>query len=117
PRASRRSQPCPANRERHPMSTQPETLERSVLERKEREELQTIAGAMGVKASARASKATLIDHILREAGVETADEKPRRARRSAADANGESGAEADVDVAAESSDGGDAGGGGRAADA
>ncbi|TML89724.1 MAG: transcription termination factor Rho [Actinobacteria bacterium] len=103
------------------MSTQPETLERSVLERKEREELQTIAGAMGVKASARASKATLIDHILREAGVETADEKPRRARRSAADANGESDAEADVEVAAEGrdgSDGGETGGGdGRAADA
>ena len=74
------------------MSTQPETLERSVLERKEREELQTIAGAMGVKASARASKATLIDHILREAGVETvetADERPKRGRKPEGDGNGE----------------------------
>jgi transcription termination factor Rho len=88
------------------MSSQPETLERSVLERKEREELQTIAGAMGVKASARASKATLIDHILREAGVETADEKPKRARKSAATANGESDSEDEVEVAA-GSEGGD----------
>ncbi|HWI03832.1 MAG TPA: hypothetical protein VNT52_08415, partial [Acidimicrobiales bacterium] len=56
-------------------------LERSVLERKERDELATIASAMGVKPSARASKSTLIDQILREAGIETApEEKPRRAR-------------------------------------
>ncbi len=56
-------------------------LERSVLERKERDELATIADAMGVKSSARASKSTLIDHILREAGIETAPpEKPRRSR-------------------------------------
>jgi transcription termination factor Rho len=56
-------------------------LERSVLERKERDELATIAEAMGVKPSARASKSTLIDHILREAGIETApEEKPRRSR-------------------------------------
>ncbi|HWI04365.1 MAG TPA: hypothetical protein VNT52_11180, partial [Acidimicrobiales bacterium] len=55
-------------------------LERSVLERKERDELATIASAMGVKPSARASKSTLIDQILREAGIETApEEKPRRA--------------------------------------
>jgi transcription termination factor Rho len=60
-------------------------LERSVLERKERDELATIAEAMGVKPSARASKSTLIDHILREAGIETApEEKPRRGRVSKA---------------------------------
>jgi transcription termination factor Rho len=60
-------------------------LERSVLERKEREELATIAEAMGVKPSARASKSTLIDAILREAGIETAaEEKPRRSRVSKA---------------------------------
>nr|MDQ3642041.1 hypothetical protein [Actinomycetota bacterium] len=60
-------------------------LERSVLERKERDELATIAEAMGVKPSARASKSTLIDHILREAGIETApEEKPRRPRVSKA---------------------------------
>ena len=63
------------------MSIAPQALERSVLERKERDELAAIAEAMGVKPSSRASKATLIDQILREAGIETAaDEKPRRTR-------------------------------------
>src|SRR5215212_6757126 len=81
-------------------------LERSVLERKERDELATIAAAMGVKPSARASKSTLIDQILREAGIETAEEKPRRARVSkaaaaaaaAAAANGAEQASLPVDV-------------------
>ena len=60
-------------------------LGRAVLERKERDELATIAEAMGVKPSSRASKSTLIDHILREAGIETApEEKPRRSRISKA---------------------------------
>jgi len=62
------------------MSIAPQALERSVLERKERDELAAIAEAMGVKPSSRASKATLIDQILREAGIETAEEKPRRSR-------------------------------------
>jgi len=57
------------------VSTTPPALERSVLERKDRDELAAIAGAMGVKTSARASKATLIDHILREAGVEGGTER------------------------------------------
>ncbi|MDQ6911096.1 MAG: Rho termination factor N-terminal domain-containing protein, partial [Actinomycetota bacterium] len=65
------------------MSITPQALERSVLEGKERDELAAIAEAMGVKASSRASKSTLIDHILREAGIETVDERPKRARRSA----------------------------------
>ena len=70
-------------------STAPQALERSVLERKERDELAAIAEAMGVKPAARASKATLIDQILREAGIETApaEERPRRSR-SRASANG-----------------------------
>ena len=46
-------------------------LERSVLERKERDELHTIAEALGVKPPSRTKKADLIDHILRAAGVET----------------------------------------------
>jgi len=46
-------------------------LERSVLERKERDELATIAGALGMKPGARAKKETLIDQILRGAGVGT----------------------------------------------
>nr|MBA3268428.1 hypothetical protein [Acidimicrobiia bacterium] len=75
------------------MSIAPQALERSVLERKERDELAAIATAMGVKASARASKSTLIDQILREAGIETGTpERPRRARSSkAASAPGDDG--------------------------
>src|SRR5438270_909176 len=60
------------------MSIEPQALERSVLEGKEREELAAIAGAMGAKPGPRASKATLIGHILREAGIE--DDKPKRTR-------------------------------------
>src|SRR5438477_10526184 len=70
------------------MSVSPQALERSVLERKERDELAAIAEAMGVKANSRTSKANLIEGILREAGVETADEKPKRARTTKAEANG-----------------------------
>ncbi|MCA1692963.1 MAG: transcription termination factor Rho [Actinobacteria bacterium] len=62
------------------MSMAPQALERSVLERKERDELAAIAEAMGVKPAARASKATLIDQILREAGIETGEERPKRTR-------------------------------------
>ncbi|MGI9032832.1 MAG: transcription termination factor Rho [Acidimicrobiales bacterium] len=67
------------------MSLAPQALERSVLESKEREELAAIAEAMGVKPSPRASKTTLIDHILREAGIETAPERARRPRSSKPD--------------------------------
>ncbi|MDQ6798500.1 MAG: transcription termination factor Rho [Actinomycetota bacterium] len=67
------------------MSIAPQALERSVLERKERDELAAIATAMGVKASGRASKSTLIDSILREAGIETGgEERPKRPRASKA---------------------------------
>jgi transcription termination factor Rho len=47
-------------------------LERSLLEAKEREELQTIAQAMSLKTSARASKSTLIGAILDATGVSSA---------------------------------------------
>jgi transcription termination factor Rho len=77
-------------------------LDRSVLERKERDELVTIAEALGVKANSRTKKADLVDKILRAAGYEvpddavaeepTAEAKPRRARRTkAADAETEAG--------------------------
>jgi len=66
------------------MSIAPQALERSVLEGKEREELAVIAEAMGVKPSSRASKATLIDSILRQAGIETGTEAPERPRRTRA---------------------------------
>ncbi|HEX5267707.1 MAG TPA: Rho termination factor N-terminal domain-containing protein, partial [Acidimicrobiales bacterium] len=46
-------------------------LERSVLERKERDELHAIAEAMGLKPASRTRKADLIDEILRVTGVVT----------------------------------------------
>src|SRR2546430_11149418 len=70
-----------------------QALERSVLERKERDELAAVAEAMGVKAGARTSKAILIGQILREAGIETDDEKPKRAAKPKAE-NGAAKAEA-----------------------
>ena len=54
------------------MSAEPQALDRSVLERKERDELQAIASAMGAKAGSRAKKSDLVDAILREAGLEVA---------------------------------------------
>jgi transcription termination factor Rho len=69
-------------------------LERSTLERKERDELATIAEAMGVKPGSRARKADIVDLILQAAGVTPepapsgdgapaaeAPAKPRRTRR------------------------------------
>ncbi|MBI1844859.1 MAG: transcription termination factor Rho [Actinobacteria bacterium] len=44
-------------------------LERSVLERKERDELQLIARAMGASPTSRARKADLVDLILTTAGI------------------------------------------------
>src|SRR5688500_10908135 len=67
--------------------SQPPMLERSVLERKERDELHTIAEALGVKPAARTKKADLIQTILVAAGVEPAPDvdaeaapRPKRAR-------------------------------------
>jgi transcription termination factor Rho len=48
-----------------------EQLERSILERKERDELHAIASAMSLKPTARSKKADIIDLILRATGVET----------------------------------------------
>src|SRR5579863_59806 len=45
-------------------------LERSVLERKERDELRAIAQAMALDTNSRSKKAEIIDQILRAAGVE-----------------------------------------------
>ncbi len=47
-------------------------LERSVLERKEREELRSIAQAMDLETNARTKKADIIDKILQAAGVASA---------------------------------------------
>ncbi len=91
-------------------------LERSVLERKERDELHTIAEALGVKPGTRTKKADLIRTILVAAGVEpdgaepvaapepAADAKPRRTRATKAKAvaaEPEGSADVDVDTAPE----------------
>jgi transcription termination factor Rho len=76
------------------MSVEPQALERSVLERKERDELAAIAEAMGVKAGARTSKANLIGQILREAGIETEVDKPKRGAAKAKSENGTANGEA-----------------------
>jgi transcription termination factor Rho len=89
-------------------------LERSVLERKERDELQTIARAMGAEPGSRARKADLVDIILSKAGIATdpgpasngGSTSPTRRRRTTtakADApvNGSPAAEADEAPAAE----------------
>jgi transcription termination factor Rho len=65
-----------------------------VLERKERDELAAIAEAMGVKAGARTSKANLIGQILREAGIETEVDKPKRGTTKAKSENGAADGEA-----------------------
>ena len=56
------------------MSDQPQALERSALERKDRNELMTIATAMGGKPGSRAKKADIIDMIFELAGITPADE-------------------------------------------
>jgi transcription termination factor Rho len=62
-----------------------EQLERSILERKERDELHAIASSMSLKPTARSKKSDIIDLILRATGVEV-DVAPARA--SAANGNG-----------------------------
>jgi transcription termination factor Rho len=52
------------------MSVEPSTLERSALERKDREELTTIAQALGAKPPSRARKAEIVQLILELTGVE-----------------------------------------------
>jgi transcription termination factor Rho len=62
-------------------------LERSVLERKEREELRAIAQAMSLETSSRSKKADIIDQILHAAGVDggsaNGESGPRGPRSSA----------------------------------
>ena len=82
-------------------------LERSVLERKEREELRAIAQAMSLQTTSRSKKADIIDLILRAAGVEVADVprpsrmalRPGGPRKAAASAASEPAAETGTGVA------------------
>ncbi|MDA8393070.1 MAG: transcription termination factor Rho [Actinomycetota bacterium] len=62
-------------------------LGRSVLERKERSELQAIAQAMSLDTGPRARKSTLVDQILRATGVEVAEAEPKPRRRAPARAS------------------------------
>jgi transcription termination factor Rho len=74
------------------MSVDSTTLERSALERKDREELTTIAQALGAKPSSRARKAEIVQLILELTGVASSEAsgaeaatneaatKPKRAR-------------------------------------
>jgi transcription termination factor Rho len=62
-----------------------ETLERSVLEGKDRDQLVTIAGALGLKPAARASKTTIIDKILETtSGADAPPAKPAKAAKAPA---------------------------------
>lgn len=56
------------------MSVDANALERETLERKDRDELQKIVGALGGKATSRTRKADLIDQILELTGVTPATE-------------------------------------------
>jgi transcription termination factor Rho len=101
--------------------TQP-MLERSVLERKERDELHTIAEALGVKPGARTKKADLIQTILVAAGVEPAAseeaaEKPKRTRSPRASAKAETDAAVSSNGVAEVAAKGDGDGDAAMADA
>ena len=59
------------------MSPEPTELERSALERKDRDELHTIAEAMGGRPGSRARKGEIVDMILELAGVtEAPDTSP-----------------------------------------
>jgi len=53
--------------------TAEQQLERSVLEGKERDELQAIAQALSVKTNTRTKKADMIDGILKATGVSVDD--------------------------------------------
>jgi transcription termination factor Rho len=55
------------------MSVESQPLERSALERKDRDELHTIAVALGGKPGSRTKKADIVDLILELAGVTSAD--------------------------------------------
>lgn len=60
-----------------------EALEKSALESKDKDQLMAIAEALGVKAPARASKATLVEKILEKTGVGAAPAPAKKAGRPA----------------------------------
>jgi transcription termination factor Rho len=91
------------------MSVEASALERSALERKDRDELVTIAQALGGKPAARATKATIVNLILELTGVagggdDAPAEAPARGRKASAAAD-EPVAEADDDPVEDADDG------------
>ena len=62
------------------MSVDSTTLERSALERKDREELTTIAQALGAKPPSRARKAEIVQMILELTGVADAKQPEQPAK-------------------------------------
>src|ERR687897_1321790 len=80
-----------------PMSVDSTTLERSALERKDREELTTIATALGAKPPSRARKAEIVQMILELTGVAAPGSAPQPApSRQGGDDPGAAGDDADA---------------------
>ena len=77
------------------MSVDANALERETLERKDRDELQKIAGALGGKVTSRTRKADIIDMILELTGVTSSESSADDAADESSDApaNGRSGAQ------------------------
>src|SRR4029453_3369582 len=69
------------------MSAEQNTLERSALERKDREELTTIAQALGAKPPSRARKADIVQLILELTGVESPAGERNGRKEAAVDAD------------------------------
>jgi transcription termination factor Rho len=97
------------------VSDEPQALERSTLQKKDRAELITIATAMGGKPGSRAKKADVIDMILDLAGVEPGDQEVPARPQAPAQAGGAttgpkgtsagpSGDDADADADADADD-------------
>jgi transcription termination factor Rho len=81
-----------------------EALEQSVLDAKDKDQLLAIAQALGIKVTARASKATLIDKILETTGVTPASSAPAPAAVADAAAS-ESAASVEAPAASAAADG------------
>jgi transcription termination factor Rho len=77
------------------VSADTQQLERSALERKDRDELHTIATALGGKPGSRAKKADMVDLILELAGVTPASGSVSPDSSSSPDSSGASGSSGD----------------------
>ena len=75
-----------------------EALEKSMLESKDKEQLFAIAQALGIKTTARAAKATLIDKILETTGTGAPSNEPTAPRAASVKVAAASASNADVEV-------------------